>query len=192
MEFGFFNNLIENLEDVAEALKKDTQSFNKDNEKTFDVLEDFYCLANTTLNIIMFRLTYMIKNCRDDNLVNEFARLNKAGEWLKLQNNFKFCAAITKMRSDPADTTKEKAQTPDSQKWNEYLVKVNEVFSDEDALAMFIAGKFSVFFSSATSRGLDTGTADSVKKMVSDLKSTLKDERRRLVLQESRFISYIS
>jgi hypothetical protein len=191
MEFGFFNNLILNLEDAAIALKADKASLKKESEKIFNALEEFYCLASSTINLVIVRLTLMLKKSGNEELIKEFSRLDKGDEWVKAQNNFKFCTEVIKLKTDSSEVIGELPQSADSQKWKSYLLKLNEVFSDEDSLALFISGKFSVIFSNVKSQGVDVNDPDSARKLAFDLRNALKDERRRLILQESKFISSI-
>ncbi len=192
MDFGFFNTLIGNLDGAVSAIKSDKDSIKKNREKIFDALEEFYCLASSTLNLVMVRLTNMLKQNEGDEFVSEFSKLGKPEEWLKAQNNFKFCNSIMKMKTDAYDVISTPSNSADSRKWKSYLVKVNEVFTDEDALALFLSGKFSVYFSSVKKEGLDVSNPDSARKLVFDLRNLLKNERRMLITQESKFISSIS
>lgn len=175
-----FTDLLDAIERAFGVIKKITDLPKGIRDELRNTLDETFKLMDTTLNMIIIRLSEIIRITDDATFLNEVSQLSVDASWTKAEREFRLCKSLRHSVNEAHRLKNSLLNHISIVEWSEMQNQMQAILYGEDRLGNYISDKFqSLAFSASQSK-----TPKEIKDDLIQLQSSLNSERRRLIKME--------
>jgi ubiquinone biosynthesis protein UbiJ len=190
MEMKLFTDLIDALGKAGSTIKQLLNIPGDERTKLRTTFEDTYRLLDTTLNMIIFRLSEVLDE--DDGAAFRFSveRLEFMNDWETAEREFRLCRSLRVNLRESESLAGRFSGAVGPRDWEAVLEQMRAILQTEGQLAMVISEAFRTLAGQARTADGDDAVA-ALRKDVTELRASLAASRRKLIDQELKVLESV-
>jgi hypothetical protein len=184
MDFKIFTDLIDALSKIASGFKAITTLTKSERNEYREILKETFLLLDTTLTMIIIRLSEIQRQPSDNDFLREVSELTYFPSWVNAEREFRLCNSLRTAYRETQTISGKLTGIISMEDWSALLQQMQLILAGENQVADFIIQKFWSLSSDAQMANNDKEVITELRDRISMFLQQLNAERRELIKQE--------
>jgi hypothetical protein len=178
MDIKLFTDLFDAIEKAFNAIKKIANLPKETRDELRNTFDETFKLMDTTINMVIIRLSEILRITDDPTFINEVGQLCFDASWTQAEREFRLCKSLRHTVNETQRLRNSILNHISIKEWDEMQNQMQAILYGEDRLGRYISDKFQLLSNMSIA---NNKTLSETKDELKQLQASLNSERRRLI-----------